>query len=635
MVDEKNHLFSELDATRDRKTINKKKEQQQFSRFSIALATSVTNANIQAVSPALQPNSQVQIGDPYDDTKGSVSTDQVIDFSTYGSQYTFYEVTADVAFTFEGLPTGRNYQFVVDILVDNAAGVNITFPTVINPPTIAGNDGDRIILKFVCVLRSDPEGINPPVETCTFLSGTEGGGGTTCPVICDEVNLGDVSGGVVIDWSLAPFFRMKLVGDISVVMNNLPASPGWHEITVEFLQDGVGNHNVAFLDIFRNDPDVIIRKGTNRYTITKFYSYFDEFDNILQWQPPFLDVINSNANQGIIHTILSADQVTLPFIPVGNHVEFDTILFTNQMNVTSGGVGQANGIFGGFIAGRTYELEGAIGALNSVSAAPAFISYQWFDIASAILIGSIGTQTDIVIASNFQQQARAFFQPQDITDTVELRIVSNNLPGIDTILSGVPPSPTVQSPQSYAIIKDCGQTPGQVEAQINEDLPDNLIPPAPPLIGFTSRMTYYNTWTNATYGTAGNLAVNGIITTPFWGRGKFTSLNVGLNDVNPVSRETMCPAQGTLKKITLRLEASSITEAMDLELMEDEIKIVTVASIPALTAGEFQWPSVGELANTPMKFGSQYYFRFRTISGINPGGFFSGYIESKIFWGGA
>ena len=378
MVDEKNHLYSDFDATRDRKTINKKKEQQQFSRFSIALATSVTNANIQAVSPALQPNSQVQIGDPYDDTKGSVSTDQVIDFSTYGSQYTFYEVTADVAFTFTGLPTGRNYQFVVDILVDNAAGVNITFPSVINPPTIAGNDGDRIILKFVCVLRSDPQGINPPVETCTFLSGTEGGGGgvTTCPVICDEVDLGDVSGGVIIDWSLAPFFRMKLVGDITVVMNNLPSSPGWHEITVEFLQDNVGNHDVTFLDVFRNDPAVIIRKGTNRYTITKFYSYFDVFDNILQWQPPFLDVINSNANQGIIHTIMSVDQVQAPIIAVGNHVEYDTILFTNQMNVTSGGVGQANGIFGGFIPGRTYELEGAIGALNSIGNAPGFISYQ-------------------------------------------------------------------------------------------------------------------------------------------------------------------------------------------------------------------------------------------------------------------
>ena len=73
MVDSKNHLYTPEDAARDRKNAEKRKVQQQFSRFSNAEATSVNNATIQSVSPALQRETKPQIGDPYDDTAGSVS----------------------------------------------------------------------------------------------------------------------------------------------------------------------------------------------------------------------------------------------------------------------------------------------------------------------------------------------------------------------------------------------------------------------------------------------------------------------------------------------------------------------------------------------------------------------------------
>ena len=171
MPNDKNHLYTKEDAAKDRKNAEKRKTQQQFSRFSSADATSVNNANLIATSPALQRETQPQIGFPYDDSKGSVSTNQVIDFSTYGSQYTFFTVTDDVVFTFTGLPTGRNIRFVVDILVDNPAGVNLTFPQVTDPPDLSGNDGDRYVLTFVGVKRSDQLGQNPPVETYTFISG--------------------------------------------------------------------------------------------------------------------------------------------------------------------------------------------------------------------------------------------------------------------------------------------------------------------------------------------------------------------------------------------------------------------------------------------------------------------------------
>jgi len=171
MPNEKNHLYTPDDEKRDRKNANKRKEQQQFSRFSTALATSVNNANLLAASPALQRETKPQIGDPYDDSKGSVSTNQVIDFTTFGSNYTFFVVTANVAFTFDNLPTGRHIMFVVDILVDNPGGVTITFPQVTNPPIIVGSDNERLVLEFVGVVRSDPTGQVPPVETYTFISG--------------------------------------------------------------------------------------------------------------------------------------------------------------------------------------------------------------------------------------------------------------------------------------------------------------------------------------------------------------------------------------------------------------------------------------------------------------------------------
>ena len=170
MGNEKNHLYSEHDEQKDRKNVNKRKEQQQFSRFSVALATSVNNATIEAVSPALQVETKPQIGFPYDDTKGDVATNQVLDFSTFGSQYTFYTATGDVVFTFTGLPTGRAIRFTIDILVDNLAGVNLSFPQVTDPPELSGNNGDRYVLTFVGVKRSDQDGQNPPVETYTLLS---------------------------------------------------------------------------------------------------------------------------------------------------------------------------------------------------------------------------------------------------------------------------------------------------------------------------------------------------------------------------------------------------------------------------------------------------------------------------------
>jgi len=478
--------------------------------------------------------------------------------------------------------------------------------------------------------------LNDPNGNYMVIAGGVGGAGVVCPVICEENDLGDVSGVTPIDWSISPFHRMRLIGDTQIVMQGLPTSPGWQEITLEFLEDGTGGHTVTFLDIFRNTPVPVVRKGANRYTIVKFYSYFDVIDNILTWQPPFFtnsEMAQPSINQGMIHVTLTADQVTN--LAVNDHIEFDDVKFLNNLQVFTIGVGQANGIFSGFKTFRTYELTASLGT-DRGNPRGGSISYQWFDIATNILIGTQGTAQDPGEDNPYQTIAKAFFQPFNENDTVELRIISQSGNPIDVIYSGIPSVAINQTPQTFAEIKDCGQTPTQFEAGLEELIDEPaIVPPEPPLIGFRGRMMYYNFFREDSYGRAGQLAVNGEINIPFMGRRELISNNVSLSADTAVSRETMCVNVGVLKKLIIKWDFNGINRTYDVDLMRDDVKVTTLLTIPALTSGTFEWPSVGSLGNIPLEFGHTYYYKFKTIDGLNPGGLMSGSIVTKIFWGGA
>lgn len=174
MPNDKNHLYSNIDIQQDFKRKIVRGTQQQFSRYSVAQTSSLNSANLQSNDIPLQKDSKAQIGIPYDDTKGDTgaSTQEVL-FSTYGSQYTFYNLQGDTIFAFDNLPTGRSIEFTLDIQVDstNTSAITITFPQVANAPVLAGAAGDRYVLGFVGVNRTDPTGQTAPVQTFTFLSG--------------------------------------------------------------------------------------------------------------------------------------------------------------------------------------------------------------------------------------------------------------------------------------------------------------------------------------------------------------------------------------------------------------------------------------------------------------------------------
>lgn len=468
MVDEKNHLFSPLDMLRDQKMVNKRKTQQQFSRFSVALATSVTNATIQTNSPAIQPNYKPQIGEPYDDTLGSVSTDVEIDFDVDGTKYSFVEVTNDLAISFTGLPTGRFIEFSLDIEVNQAAGVAITFPQVTNPPILNGNDNDLYVLKFIGVRRSDPTGVNPPVETFTFLSGTSSSTGGGCPVICAENDLGDVTGVVDLDWSIANFHRAVLTGDTTFNIINTPGNTLWQDICLEVQQDDVGGHSVSFVQGFANNFIPVAISGAGRYTSWQIYTYeepsgtdiFQGFNKDSSGSGPTVPGGQGlfQGFAGFIQAILSLDQTTN--IGINNHIEFDTIVSNDTITVTSG-VGQARGIFQGFRPGHTYECEVYIsgqGSGNTLNWAA-----QWFDRILDDFIGTEGEQIATTGAANRDSQfvGKAFFNATSLADSLEVRITNST--DLTSILNGSSSS----EPTTFVTIKDCGI----IESVINQPEP--------------------------------------------------------------------------------------------------------------------------------------------------------------------
>lgn len=167
MVNDKNHLYTSADLTKDRKQIEKRGTQQQFSRFSTTIPDAL---NVTADSPAvtaIQIATKPQIGDPINDTIGEVGfITQGIFFDVFGSDYTTLIINGDVTFTFLKLPKGRHFEFTIDFTINTGTPPTILFPsTVLNPPTLPTlSNGTRVVLYFIGVLDDIS-------ERYTFLGG--------------------------------------------------------------------------------------------------------------------------------------------------------------------------------------------------------------------------------------------------------------------------------------------------------------------------------------------------------------------------------------------------------------------------------------------------------------------------------
>ncbi len=443
-------------------------------------------------------------------------------------------------------------------------------------------------------------------------------------------DLGDVSGPLFIDWNVSNFHRMRLVGDVTIIMVGLPTSPDWQEITVEFLQDPTGGHEVTFLDIFRNTPVPVIRGGANRYTIVKFYSYRDVFDNILTWQPEYLtnsEEAQGSINQGMIHVKLNTDQQS--DLGVGNHIEWRTILFTNNMTVSSG-AGQSAGIFSGFKTSRTYECTASLG-VDKTAVGEGAITYQWYDIAQAQFIGTQGTAQDPSEDNPYQPTAKAFFQAFDTSDTVELRITSQTGNPIDTIYSGFPEISTAQTPESFAEIKDCGQTQSQFEASEEELIDEDtiLLPQNPPFI-FSSKSTIYTQYQKRNpYSNVGGTIVNAEVIIPFQ-HGSAQIFATTLSDfalVNPTG-QLRAGTFGFLTRTRMDIAENTLNKAINVNFFKNGSQLGTI-----FTIGAGQTGSANSTGNVRIVAGDKWSYSFQTTDGLIPSGFMTWAISTDIEWG--
>jgi len=448
-------------------------------------------------------------------------------------------------------------------------------------------------------------------------------------------DLGDVSGPVAIDWNVSNFHRMRLVGDVTIIMVGLPTSPDWQEITVEFLEDPNGGHSVTFLDIFRNTPLPVIREGANRYTIVKFYSYRDTIDNILTWQPEYLTNSEENQgsiNQGTIHVKLNTDQTT--DLGVGNHIEWRTILFTNNLTVSSG-AGQSAGIFSGFKTSRFYELTASLG-VDKTAVGEGAITYQWYDIAQAQFIGTQGTAQDPSEDNPYQPTAKAFFFAFDTSDTVELRITSQTGNPIDTIYSGFPQIGTAQTPESFAEIKDCGQTQQQFDASqeelINEDT--ILLPANPPFI-FSSKSTiYYQAQTRNPYSSVAGTIVDAEVIIPFQ-HGNAQIFATTLTEfggpfsraIQPTGRFT-AGTFGFLTRTRMDIATNTLNKAIKVNFFKNGSQLGTI-----FTIGAGQTGSAVSTGDVRIVAGDEWSYSFQTVDELIPSGVMTWALSTDIEWG--
>jgi len=377
----------------------------------------------------------------------------------------------------------------------------------------------------------------------------------------------------------------------------------------------------------------VIRKGANRYTIVKFYSYFDQFDNILTWQPLYLtntEEAQPAINQGMIHAILNADQTT--DLAVGDHIEFRTILFTNNMGLSSG-AGQLAGIFSGFKTARTYELTASLGGDRGAPFGGA-ITYQWFDIAQGQFIGTQGTLQDPGEDNPYQTIAKAFFQPFDVTDTVELRITSQtSFPTpIDVIYSGFPSGlASDQTPQSFAEIKDCGQTQQQFDVSLEDLLDeDTLILPTSPPIGFTANSTLFAQYFRRNpYSNVAGTIVGARVVIPFeTNAARIFATTISLTDPQIPTGQASAGTFGFIKKLRMRIDENTLNKAIQVKFFKNGGDIGTLVTIGAGVTGD-----VNSSGNTPIAVGDRWSYLFETTDGLIPSGFMSWSMSTDIEWG--
>ena len=281
MPNDKNRLYTVDDIGKDSKDIAKKRTSQQFSRFSTASSTSIATLSLNPPSPAVQIETNPQIGIPINDSYGSLAgITQIIPLDVYGTSYSIITVAGDIDFAFQGLPKGRHIEFTLDLLINVPEGeplpiINLTGNNILNPPTLPPlENGTRLILHF--------EGVNDSTGLrFVYLGGTVEGSGIVFPINYPEHDGGTLQNITqILDFADANRHSRKytLEGDVTFAFDNPPADKT-ATVFIQVVQDAVGGHSVSFPDgtVNKDAVEAGIRTGANESTIIKIVYFFGTF----------------------------------------------------------------------------------------------------------------------------------------------------------------------------------------------------------------------------------------------------------------------------------------------------------------------------------------------------------------------
>lgn len=274
MPQEKNHLYSEADVKFDNKRNSKINSQQQFSRFSVSSDNTIIDIANRVQNPALQDLTKPQIGNPYNDTFGTIGlVTQIVSFNTYGTEYSFFELDGDVDFAFIEIPQGRFVEFTLDIVVNTGGpSVVIQFLQVLNPPTLDGNDGDHYILKFVGVNRADDTGVDTDgMLTFEFIGpgATGGSGGLTEPVILgiNELTPQTLPTKTTIAWNTKNPQHIDLDRAVEFEFTGLPPSGSYEGLEIIIDIDAIGGFDSPIWPASLLNPPIVPTTPDTRFSV--------------------------------------------------------------------------------------------------------------------------------------------------------------------------------------------------------------------------------------------------------------------------------------------------------------------------------------------------------------------------------
>ena len=193
------------------------------------------------------------------------------------------------------------------------------------------------------------------------------------------------------------------------------------------------------------------------------------------------------------------------------------------------------------------------------------------------------------------------------------------------------------TPESFAEIKDCGQTQQQFDAS-NQTLldEDTILKPANPPIGFNVNSTLFSNYIrrNPYSAVGGGPVIAGRVVIPLQTDGGRIFSTIASEFSGPFNRSLSSTGQsragtfGFIKTVRMKITQNTLNKAINVKFFRNGGDIGTLFTIGAGVTG-----SAVSFGSTPIQTGDKWSLLFETTDGLIPSGIMSWSISTDIEWG--